>query len=767
MFRVLKILIMAFAFATPVFAQVGGTQTVTDTMSLPDDFHAYKTDAGQRFILRNLQADTLRINKTDIYQNGWVDIDYRVGLYPLVWGGPNYGGVGILGAQGHPDAGSISLLKNGSGGIYLDAYTGVIKADSLYIGSGDLIVAPTQNTVTIANTLIVDGTVDATSGTTGSIHTDGGLGVAKKLYVGDQVSINAGSVTNDVIIGVNGGNSSYSSISLNADLTTTGKVGLTGGNNDLNLYYDVATNGDHIFRMAESTTLVTFDGSSGNVGIGTSSPNIILSGGAQAGKWLTVDAGSATGHIAVEGDTGAIFDAIDSGGASDDKWVQWVTDGGVSKFRSITDAGALNSDNILVMDIGTGNVGFGVTPSTGARMAVLSNGNDTFLFQGIKSGSSTTIAGIYQDSDGDGLFVGYTSAGAQNLFLTSNGDSYFSGGGLSIGEASVESGSKLDVDFDFNGHVYFGQKASTNAGLKISTTHPNNAVYLDATPWNTRTTYTSTMYLQNGGGNAVFGGKIGVNESNPQTGMHYSASGGNQIIRLQDTAQTNRWVDLVYETSGGGEAQFAIKTSSGGGSVMDFFLDASGNIEIGGGSSPNGKVHIVGAGGSASGAAYASNATLILEDGGSNQILQFSAPSGATASAITNYGDADSDVGYEEYSHLNDSYKVVIDAEGSRWVMDRTVSVASGDSLNLSNAFSPSLHGALTVIGDDGNTAAEFFLRGGVSAVTEVWDAQGTASTTPATASSVNVYYNPTVGAYYLRNERGTAMRFSLHLRGF
>jgi len=43
--------------------------------------------------------------------------------------------------------------------------------------------------VTFAGVLSVDDTTDSTSGTTGSIHTDGGLGVAKALFVGTTLTV--------------------------------------------------------------------------------------------------------------------------------------------------------------------------------------------------------------------------------------------------------------------------------------------------------------------------------------------------------------------------------------------------------------------------------------------------------------------------------------------------------------------------------------------------------------------------------------------------
>ena len=59
--------------------------------------------------------------------------------------------------------------------------------------SGALTVTGAQ---TFTGAMSVDDTTDSTSGTTGSIHTDGGLGVAKDIYAGNDIKIASGGVIN-------------------------------------------------------------------------------------------------------------------------------------------------------------------------------------------------------------------------------------------------------------------------------------------------------------------------------------------------------------------------------------------------------------------------------------------------------------------------------------------------------------------------------------------------------------------------------------------
>ena len=69
----------------------------------------------------------------------------------------------------------------------------------------------------------------------------------------------------------------------------------------------------------------------------------------------------AHGQILLEANPPSLH-VMDSGGASNDKWMMYRIDGGLGWFQSLNDDGSDRVDNILVMDMGTGHAGFNAVP---------------------------------------------------------------------------------------------------------------------------------------------------------------------------------------------------------------------------------------------------------------------------------------------------------------------------------------------------------------------------------------------------------------------
>ncbi|MDC0006152.1 complement C1q domain-containing protein [Gammaproteobacteria bacterium] len=103
---------------------------------------------------------------------------------------------------------------------------------------------------------------------------------------------------------------------------------------------------------------------SGNVGIGTSSPNHWASYTDSAATVLQVRNTSQRARIAINGGNGAHLDLVDYAGSANDKHMNIAVDGGILKFGSLNDAGnAWVKDGIMVMDLGLGTVQLGKQPA--------------------------------------------------------------------------------------------------------------------------------------------------------------------------------------------------------------------------------------------------------------------------------------------------------------------------------------------------------------------------------------------------------------------
>lgn len=112
--------------------------------------------------------------------------------------------------------------------------------------------------------------------------------------------------------------------------------------------------------------------SGGHVGIGTTTPGVDVVGtyDMTAARILQID--STTPSVVIRGSTSAALDLIDTGASSSQKWMNLCNDGGITKFRVISDTGTVQTDNIVVMDHPAGYVGIN-TASPGARLDVITD----------------------------------------------------------------------------------------------------------------------------------------------------------------------------------------------------------------------------------------------------------------------------------------------------------------------------------------------------------------------------------------------------------
>jgi len=90
--------------------------------------------------------------------------------------------------------------------------------------------------------------------------------------------------------------------------------------------------------------------------------------------------------------------------------------------------------------------------------------------------------------------------------------------------------------------------------------------------------------------------------------------------------------------------------------TQNYVMTASGvSLSVGGDTTPNGKLHVIGAGGAASGAAYATNPVFVLED--TSAVMQVAVNSGKKFQL--NVGNSDSDEGYLSYDTSTDKWKIL------------------------------------------------------------------------------------------------------------
>ena len=223
------------------------------------------------------------------------------------------------------------------------------------------------------DTLRTDGLLDANSGA----DIEGAVNIQSTLTL--QTVINAGVDTDKFLVLDGSGNVDYR--------TGTEVLSDIGGAPALSL----TTN--YIPKAASPTTLDDSDiyqDTHGNIGINTTTPRNLGASYTFATTpiLLNLYEGSSSAQLNIQGNSGAYINLFDLAGAADDKWIQLKTDAGILQFRSLTDAGGINVDDILVMDIGTGNIGIGTaTPNTKLEIngnlrvsTVVNAGTDTDKF---------------------------------------------------------------------------------------------------------------------------------------------------------------------------------------------------------------------------------------------------------------------------------------------------------------------------------------------------------------------------------------------------
>ena len=261
---------------------------------------------------------------------------------------------------------------------------------------------------------------------------------------------------------------------------------------------EYGTSTDNSVRFYSNDTERMRINSSGHVGIGTSSPNQWASYTDSAATVLQVRDTSQRARIVINGGNGAHLDLVDYAGGANDKHMNIAVDSGILKFGSLNDAGnAWVKDDIMVMDLGTGNVGIGTTSpdaifTVDTNVAVASTGTIA-RFHSSKGANDSTFLQIaatrhptasvqrvqlqaFDDDGSTGRTLALNSSGGNvgigtnspnaTLTVSQSANNIFSveRTGVSSGSGqfgiNVEANSQVTVSYDDGAPLVFGTASS-------------------------------------------------------------------------------------------------------------------------------------------------------------------------------------------------------------------------------------------------------------------------------------------------------------------
>jgi len=412
--------------------------------------------------------------------------------------------------------------------------------------------------------LSIDDTTNSTSTTTGSIHTDGGVGIALDLIVGDDVKL----LTDSSVLSLGVGS--------DATLTHDGTTGLTIAANPVivdsgdALTLDAHT-GIFIFKDAGSEVLRFTEGSSGDVTIklATNGKDLIFTDNGDATGLKVLDAAAG---INVPGEVQTTKIAYTDG----DDAITIADGGGVTTSGTLESGGAATLASLVCTAAGTFGGGYGATGATISTDGVL-QANGAITSDGAVTGA--TLAGT-------------VSTAAQN---------------------SITSASSLATVGTIGTGTWQGTKVAS-AYLDDQTAHLNvTQSFTGAKTFGAATQFNSTV-------------TVGVNDTGYDVQL-FGATAGSNILWDQsadDLIFTNAGIavgsdatgDIYYRDANGFLARLAastdghVLTTGGAGTIPAFeALPSGGSFSGPGSSTDNAVVRFNGTGG-----ATGQNSGLIVDD---------------------------------------------------------------------------------------------------------------------------------------------------------
>ena len=324
-----------------------------------------------------------------------------------------------------------------------------------------------------------------------------------------------------------------------------------------NARIDGSNASDYIRLWTSDTERMRID-SSGNVGIGTASPDTKLHVNVASTADYVINANS---RLKVKGD-GTLW----WGAAADYGKLTWDTGKAVVRGESgkALSLGANGSQDTIYINTSQ-NVGIGTT-SPGAKLEVSGSLFFRDFVRGYVGSSSTQYVGATWLNASDGVFY-VRSADVDKVVLDSNGDSYFNGGNVGIGTTSPVGRLEV-VTTDANRYIRF-KAPNGEERFQFYTGGTGNAAVLNM--------YSSDGTTRNvqiaGGGTSYFnGGNVGIGTTSPNAKLNVKSSDSTtDQITLTHSGNTVNIVAIGQESSHG---SLFLRANSG---VNKVRLSAAGN----------------------------------------------------------------------------------------------------------------------------------------------------------------------------------------------